>query len=80
MVAPRIAAAEPLSLELEDFATAIVTGRQPRSHADFGLEIVRVLGGQRFARAAGATRPSRATPRDDEQWQRSPERQQAPER
>jgi predicted dehydrogenase len=43
MIAPRIQAAEPLSLELEDFATAIATGRRPRSHADFGLEIVRVL-------------------------------------
>jgi len=43
MVAPRIAAAEPLSLELDDFAAAIVGGRQPRSHAEFGLEIVRVL-------------------------------------
>ena len=43
MIAPRIAAAEPLSLELEDFATAITTGRRPRSHARFGLEIVRVL-------------------------------------
>ena len=43
MVAPRIRAAEPLSLELKDFATAIATGRRPRSHAHFGLEIVRVL-------------------------------------
>jgi predicted dehydrogenase len=43
MVAPRIEAAEPLSLELADFAEAIVTGRQPRSHARLGLEIVRVL-------------------------------------
>jgi predicted dehydrogenase len=43
MVAPRIRAAEPLSLELEDFAAAIATGRRPRSHSHFGLEIVRVL-------------------------------------
>jgi hypothetical protein len=43
MVAPRIQAAEPLTLELEDFVTAITTGRRPRSHAHFGLEIVRVL-------------------------------------
>jgi predicted dehydrogenase len=43
MVAPHIHAAEPLSLELEDFVAAITTGRRPRSHAHFGLEVVRVL-------------------------------------
>jgi predicted dehydrogenase len=43
MVAPRIDASEPLSLELEDFAAAILEGREPRSDAALGLEIVRVL-------------------------------------
>ena len=43
MIAPRIEAAEPLSLELADFARAIHTGGEPRSHARLGLEIVRVL-------------------------------------
>jgi predicted dehydrogenase len=43
MVAPRIDAAEPLSLELADFARAIRTGTEPRSHARLGREIVRVL-------------------------------------
>jgi predicted dehydrogenase len=43
MVAPRIDAAEPLSLELGDFAHAILTGAEPRSHSRLGLEIVRVL-------------------------------------
>jgi predicted dehydrogenase len=43
MVAPRIEAAEPLSLELEDFASAIRSGRPPRSDAALGLSIVRVL-------------------------------------
>ena len=43
MVAPRIEAAEPLSLELADFARAITTGAEPRSNAALGLEIVRVL-------------------------------------
>jgi predicted dehydrogenase len=43
MVAPRLEAAEPLGLELEDFATAIRTGTAPRSHAALGVEIVRVL-------------------------------------
>jgi len=37
---PRIGAAEPLSLELADFASAIHTGRRPRSHAELGYEIV----------------------------------------
>jgi predicted dehydrogenase len=43
MVAPRIEAAEPLSLELADFARAIRTGAEPRSHARLGREVVRVL-------------------------------------
>jgi predicted dehydrogenase len=40
IVIPRLEAAEPLSLELQDFATAIETGRRPRSHAELGVEIV----------------------------------------
>jgi predicted dehydrogenase len=40
MVVPRLEAAEPLNLELADFAHAIRTGARPRSHADLGLEIV----------------------------------------
>lgn len=43
MIAPRIEAAEPLSLELADFARAIRTGIEPRSNGRLGLEIVRVL-------------------------------------
>jgi predicted dehydrogenase len=43
MIAPRIDASEPLSLELEDFAAAILEDRKPRSDAALGLEIVRVL-------------------------------------
>ncbi|HEY1276616.1 MAG TPA: Gfo/Idh/MocA family oxidoreductase [Thermoleophilaceae bacterium] len=43
MVAPRLDAAEPLGLELQDFANAIRTGDAPRSHARLGVEIVRVL-------------------------------------
>jgi predicted dehydrogenase len=40
MIAPRLEAAEPLGLELADFARAIKTGARPRSHAQLGLEIV----------------------------------------
>ena len=43
MVAPRIDAAEPLGLELQDFSRAILTGAAPRSNARLGLEIVKVL-------------------------------------
>jgi predicted dehydrogenase len=43
MVAPRLEPAEPLGLELADFARAIETGRAPRSHASLGVEIVRIL-------------------------------------
>ncbi len=43
MLVPRLDAAEPLGLELEDFARAINTGARPRSSATLGLEIVRIL-------------------------------------
>lgn len=43
MIAPWIAPAEPLALELRDFARAIRTGEEPRSNARLGLEIVRVV-------------------------------------
>jgi len=43
IVIPRIDAAEPLSLELADFARAIHTGEEPRSSSALGLEIVAVL-------------------------------------
>jgi predicted dehydrogenase len=42
-VAPRIAAAEPLALEIADFANAITTGEPPRSGPALGLEVVRAL-------------------------------------
>jgi predicted dehydrogenase len=43
MVVPRLDPAEPLGLELADFANAIATGEDPRSHARLGVEIVRIL-------------------------------------
>ncbi len=43
IVVPRIEAAEPLGLELADFAHAIRTGDEPRSNSRLGLEIVRSL-------------------------------------
>jgi predicted dehydrogenase len=43
MIVPRLDPAEPLGLELADFANAIETGEDPRSHARLGVEIVRIL-------------------------------------
>jgi predicted dehydrogenase len=43
IVVPRIEAAEPLGLELADFANSIETGAEPRSNCRLGLEIVRAL-------------------------------------
>jgi predicted dehydrogenase len=43
IVIPRVDAAEPLGLELQDFAHAIRTGTTPRSHAHLGLEVVAVI-------------------------------------
>jgi predicted dehydrogenase len=43
MIVPRLEPAEPLSLELADFAQAIRTGTEPRSSAQLGLEIVMAM-------------------------------------
>jgi predicted dehydrogenase len=43
VVLPRIDAAEPLGLELADFAHAVRTGAEPRSSAQLGLEIVQAI-------------------------------------
>jgi predicted dehydrogenase len=43
IVVPRVEAAEPLSLELQEFARSIHTGVMPRSHARLGLEIVATI-------------------------------------
>jgi predicted dehydrogenase len=43
IVSPQIGAAEPLGLEMADFCAAVRTGRPPRSTADIGLEVVRII-------------------------------------
>jgi predicted dehydrogenase len=43
MVVPRLDAAEPLGLELADFARAVLEGTRPRSHASLGVDVVRIL-------------------------------------
>ena len=40
IITPRLEAAEPLALELQDFARCIRSGERPRSHAELGLEVV----------------------------------------
>ncbi|HEY4094159.1 MAG TPA: Gfo/Idh/MocA family oxidoreductase [Baekduia sp.] len=43
IVTPRLEPAEPLALELQDFAHCIRTGATPRSHAYLGLEVVTAM-------------------------------------
>ncbi len=43
VVIPRVDPLEPLNLELADFARAITTGSEPRSNAQLGLDIVKVI-------------------------------------
>jgi predicted dehydrogenase len=43
IVSPHIAASEPLFLELGDFCRAINGGETPRSSAELGLEVVRMI-------------------------------------
>jgi hypothetical protein len=43
IVSPRLDPAEPLLRELEDFRLAVVKGLTPRSHAQLGLDVVRIV-------------------------------------
>jgi len=43
IVSPRVDPSEPLSVELLDFCRAIRTGSSPRSHAQLGLDVVRMI-------------------------------------
>ena len=43
ILSPRVDAAEPLALELTDFATSIRHGEAPRSSGQLGLEVVRMI-------------------------------------
>jgi predicted dehydrogenase len=43
IVSPHLEAAEPLYREMEDFCAAIATGSVPRSSAELGLEVVRMI-------------------------------------
>jgi predicted dehydrogenase len=56
IVSPRIDAEEPLSLELRDFCDAIATGETPRSSADLGLEVIRMIEAVDRSRESGGAR------------------------
>jgi predicted dehydrogenase len=43
IVSPRVEVAEPLFREIDDFCTAIREGGTPRSSAELGLEVVRMI-------------------------------------
>jgi predicted dehydrogenase len=43
IVSPHLEAAEPLYRELDDFCASIVSGATPRSSAELGLEVVRMI-------------------------------------
>ena len=43
IVSPHLEAAEPLYRELDDFCSSIVSGETPRSSAELGLEVVRMI-------------------------------------
>lgn len=43
VVIPRVEPAEPLSLELQDFARAMLTGSTPVSHAQLGVAVVEAM-------------------------------------
>jgi predicted dehydrogenase len=68
IVSPRIDAAEPLLLEMEDFCTAILTGTTPKASAELGAEVVQVAEAvDRSLANAGAPMPVdvHATPAED---------------
>jgi predicted dehydrogenase len=45
IVSPHVPAAEPLFVELSDFASAIQTGSTPRSCAEVGVDVIRMIEG-----------------------------------
>jgi predicted dehydrogenase len=43
VIIPRVEPAEPLALELQDFARAMLTGSKPVSHAQLGVDVVTAM-------------------------------------
>jgi predicted dehydrogenase len=61
IVSPHVQPAEPLQLELADFCRAIQDGTTPRSSAQLGIEVVRMVEGVDASLAAGGSRVSLKT-------------------
>lgn len=53
IVSPKVAASEPLAIELRDFHRAVREGGTPRSSAKVGLDVVRMMEGVDRSLAAG---------------------------
>jgi len=62
ILSPRVAAAEPLQLELTDFCEAIRSGNPPRSSAELGLEVVRMIEAVDSSLALGGSRATVSEP------------------
>jgi predicted dehydrogenase len=58
IVSPRVEPVEPLLVELADFCAAIRTGGSPRSNAELGLEVVRIIEAVDRSLEAGGMRVS----------------------
>jgi predicted dehydrogenase len=56
IVSPHVAAVEPLYVEMQDFCDAIRTGSTPRSSAELGIEVVRMVEGVDASLGAGGAR------------------------
>jgi predicted dehydrogenase len=56
ILSPRVEVAEPLYREIEDFCSAIRTGSVPRSSAELGIEVVRMIEAVDASLDAGGTR------------------------
>ncbi len=56
IVSPAVHAAEPLQIELADFCDAVRTGRVPRSSAELGIEVVRMIEAVDASLASGGGR------------------------
>jgi predicted dehydrogenase len=62
IVSPAIRPTEPLQLEMEDFCRAIRTGDVPRSSAQLGIEVVRMIEAVDASLASSGSRISLADP------------------
>jgi predicted dehydrogenase len=64
IVSPKVPGTEPLALQLEDFCSAIRSGSTPRSSAELGLDVVRMIEAveRSLSSDAGKLRPEAQLP------------------